>query len=162
MILLEEGPVLVINSLGDVRDELQVMLQLIFSIFQLGSRFPLVGLALLVPLLDLGDLAVELPDYALLLLLLQPAHPLLYRLDLPVDLLLHLLLNPLVLSLGIFDIAKTDSELSLEFIDPVAVLLLALVVSFLSAAQVLLDFLVLINLSIEKDRDLTKHLVPLN
>jgi len=125
-----------------------VMLQLIFSIFQLGSRFPLVRLPLLVPLLDLGDLAVELPDYVLLLLLLQTTHPLLYRLDLPVDLLLHLLLDPLVLRLGIFDIAETDSEFSLEFIDPVTVLLFAFVVPFFTAAEVLLDFLVLINLSV--------------
>jgi thiol:disulfide interchange protein len=73
------------------------------------------------------------------------------RLYLPVDLLLHLLLDPFVLCFSIFDVAETDSELSLQLIYPVAVLLLALVVPFLAAPQVLLDFFVLINLGIKKD-----------
>jgi hypothetical protein len=127
------------------------MLQFILSVLQFSSRFPLVALALLVPFLDLGDLAVELADNVLLLLLLELADTFLYRLYLPMNLLLHLFLDPFILCFSIFDVAETDSELSLQLIYPVAVLLLALVVPFLAAPQVLLDFFVLINLGIKKD-----------
>jgi hypothetical protein len=47
LVLLQQRPVLVVYPLSDVRDQLQVMLQLILTVLQLRTGFSLVSLSLL-------------------------------------------------------------------------------------------------------------------
>ena len=54
LVLLKQRPILVVNPLRDVRNQLEVMLQLGFAFFLIGPLVALVGLALLYLLLHLG------------------------------------------------------------------------------------------------------------
>lgn len=88
LVLLKQRPVLVVNPLGDVGDQLQVMLQLILPVLKLRTGFSLVGLPLFHAFFKFCHLAVELADDVLLLLILELLHSVIYRVDLMLDLLM--------------------------------------------------------------------------
>jgi hypothetical protein len=75
---------------------------------------------------------------------------------------LELLEYSSILLISFFFIAESDSQLSLKFLNPSAVVLLALVVAFLSPLEVFLNLFILIDLGIKKYGDLTEELVPLD
>jgi hypothetical protein len=138
------------------------MLQLVFSVFELCTRFSLVCLSLFNLLLHFRQLRVELPNNIFFLFFFQFIHTIFNLVDLRVYLLLELLEYSSILLISFFFIAESDSQLSLKFLNPSAVVLLALVVAFLSPLEVFLNLFILIDLGIKKYGDLTEELVPLD
>lgn len=122
MILLEQGPILVIDPLSNVSNQLQVMLQLSLPFLLVGPRVSLARLALLHFLLHLGQLGVKLSDDIFLLLFLELVYSLSDIVYLLNDLLLELLVDVRILDACIFLETKTDAQLMLQFIDVLAVL----------------------------------------
>lgn len=82
--------------------------------------------------------------------------------DLLCENLIKLGIDPSVLFFGVLFVAETHSKLTVKLIDVLAVFLFALVVAILSPSNVFLDLLILIDLRVKEDRDLTEELIPLD
>ena len=151
LVFLQQSPVFVIYPLRDVSDKLQVMLQLILPVLKFRTGFSLVCFPLFHTFFQFRHLTVELADDILLLLILQLLHPVIYRVDLMLDLFMQLLIDSLVFLISVLLVSESDTMFPLQLIDLLAVLLLALVVPLLTPSQVLLDLLVFIDLGVEQD-----------
>lgn len=146
LVFLHQRPVFIINPLGNVSDELQVVVQLVLPVLQVGGLVTFLGLALLDLLLHLGELGVELADDVLLLLFLQLLGLRLDAVDVVVQLPLQSGNDLLVFLVGVRLVAVAHTQLSLQVFYVLPVLKLAFHVTILSAGEIFLDFAVFLRL----------------
>jgi len=160
LVFLHELSVLVVDLLGDARDQLQVVVQLVLPVLQVSCLVSLLVLSLFDLLLHFGELTVELPDDVLLLLFLQFLG---LRLD-PINVLMKLVLQGvydlLIRHISIVFVAESDSELPLEVVDVLPILLLPLHISLLPPQQVFMKLSVFFDLGVQVLGDLSIHVLP--
>ena len=160
-VLLDEKSILVVDSLSDVGDELQVVLHLVFALFEVSCLVTFEALLFFEFLLHLDRFGLELSKNILLLLLLHLLPLRQNVLNRLMQFILQVLNSPPVVSLGILLIPQPDPELPLQLIDGLPVLALSGNVPVLPPLDVILDLLVLIIDLLQLDLDLTEPLVPL-